>query len=285
MHKPWCRVQFHERPGFAALFLFIFAAAAPAAQAEDCTAGPQTGAAANAASLTTLPLNLFGRAEAGWAFYEPLITNEIGTVCEATTPGFARALAAWQSAHHLAASGAVAQAVLEPMKQLWQSRRPFVIQSKHACPAPPNETTLARATASESYGGKAILLRSEALAAYRQMVTAARAEGLLANDKQLLTIFSAYRSPAYDAARCATQHNCQGVVRASCSAHRTGYAVDLYLGAAPGFSPDSSADANRLFISRSGLYRWLVKNGARFGLMNYAFEPWHWEFVSPAALR
>ena len=26
-------------------------------------------------------------------------------------------------------------------------------------------------------------------------------------------------------------------------------------------------------------YRWLVRYAARFGFVNYAFEPWHWEWV------
>jgi LAS superfamily LD-carboxypeptidase LdcB len=125
-----------------------------------------------------------------------------------------------------------------------------------------------------------VLLRPAALAAWRQLVAAARAlVPELAADKRLLTIFSAYRSPDYDDARCAREQNCQGIVRAACSAHRTGLAMDLYLGAAPGFAPDSSDDANRLFISRSPAYRWLVANAARFGFVNYAFEPWHWEWT------
>jgi LAS superfamily LD-carboxypeptidase LdcB len=101
----------------------------------------------------------------------------------------------------------------------------------------------------------------------------------LTADARLLTIFSGYRSPEYDAARCRNQGNCQGIVRATCSAHRTGLAMDFYLGSAPGFAPDSSDDANRLTISRSPAYRWLVANAAHFGFVNYPFEPWHWEWT------
>ena len=67
--------------------------------------------------------------------------------------------------------------------------------------------------------------------------------------------------------------------RATCSPHRTGYAVDLYLGQAPGFGPDSTADLSRLFLSRTAAYRWLVANAHRFGFHNYPFEPWHWEWA------
>jgi D-alanyl-D-alanine carboxypeptidase len=260
-------------------------AAEAAAPTAGCGNGPAGAAAANAASLNTLLLNLFGREETGWEFYEPLIANEIGTDCPAAAPGFARALAAWQSAQKLSGSGMVNDATLQRLKQVWQARRPFVQQSRHGCPAPPAEENLGHATPAESYGGKDIELQTDTLAAYREMVAAARKDGALPPGSLLLTIFSAYRSPEYDAARCAAQQNCQGVVRATCSAHRTALAMDVNLGAAPGYTPDSSADVNRLFISRSPAYQWLVKNAARFGFVNYPFEPWHWEFIGRAASR
>jgi D-alanyl-D-alanine carboxypeptidase len=115
------------------------------------------------------------------------------------------------------------------------------------------------------------------------MAAAARIEdSRIAVDPRNLTIFSAYRSPASDAARCIADNNCNGVVRATCSPHRTGLAVDLYVGQAPGFGPDSSADANRLFMSRTPTYRWLVANADRYGFVPYPFEPWHWEWTGEA---
>ena len=277
-------------------FRFAFAAAAMLAvcgmgtacaanQGQDCASGPGPAAVANAASFSTLPVNLFGRPEIGWAFYEPLIANEIGTGCDAQSPGFARALAGWQSKHRLPPKGIVDTATLDQLKQVWQARRPFVTNSRHNCPPPPDEKKLAHAAMAESYGGKEIMLRPEALAAYRKMVDAARKAGLVPPGGRMLQIFSAYRSPSYDGARCAVQMNCNGVVRASCSAHRTALAMDVYLGNAPGLTPDSSADANRLFLSQQPLYRWMVKNAGHFGFVNYPFEPWHWEYVKPAAKR
>jgi len=97
-------------------------------------------------------------------------------------------------------------------------------------------------------------------------------------DPRAMTIFSGYRDPAEEAARCASG-GCGTVAKASCSAHRTGLAMDLYLGVAPGYPPESSADANRLFQSRTEIYRWLVANAARFGFVPYPFEPWHWEWT------
>lgn len=265
--------------------LLAFLGWTPAASAEDCTAGPAQSAAANAASLSTMPLAVFHRAETGWAIYEPLVANEIGTECAAVTAGFAHALAMWQGVHGLGASGILNAATLEKMKAIWQSRRPLLLEIRRHCPDPPPDFELATAHTDESYGGKLIQLRSDALAAYRTMFMAAQSQGIVSARNHLLTIFSAYRSPAYDAARCATQHNCNGVERATCSPHRTGYAMDLYLGAAPGYAPDSSADVNRLYLSQSSAYQWLVRNGARFGLVNYPLEPWHWEYVGKAPLR
>ena len=121
------------------------------------------------------------------------------------------------------------------------------------------------------------------LAAYRRMAAAARRESPeIAADPRNLTLFSGFRDPAADAARCAREGNCNNVQRATCSAHRTGLAMDVYVGQAPGFPPDSSADANRLYMSRTATYRWLVANADRFGFVPYPFEPWHWEWTGEA---
>ena len=95
----------------------------------------------------------------------------------------------------------------------------------------------------------------------------------------MLTIFSGFRDPAADAVRCATEGNCQGVSRASCSAHLTGLAMDLALRPAPGHMIDSADDVNRLYMSYTPAYRWLVANAGKFGFVNYVFEPWHWEWT------
>jgi LAS superfamily LD-carboxypeptidase LdcB len=165
------------------------------------------------------------------------------------------------------------------MKAAWQARRPFVtLRAKGVCPDPPK--SLVALTPAESRADRTVNLRPAALAALRRMVAAARREvPEIAANPELLTVFSGYRDPADDDARCAREQNCQGLVRAECSAHRTGLAVDLVLGAAPGFAADSSDDANRLYQSRTPAYLWLVVNARRFGFVNYVFEPWHWEWT------
>jgi hypothetical protein len=238
----------------------------------------------NAVSLQTAAWSVMGRAETGWEIYAPHVADEIATTCAPTDPGFAQALASWQGAHGLAADGIMDPATLKAMTLIWLKRRPFVAASAHGvCPAPPLPAALAWAAPAEGYLGKPIQLRAGALAAYRRMVAAARQDvPAMAGDKRLLTIFSGYRDPLDDAARCARNGDCGTIAKASCSAHRTGLAMDVYLGAAPGFVPESSADANRLFQSRTALYRWMVRNAARFGFVNYPFEPWHWEWTGEA---
>jgi len=252
-------------------------AAAPA----DCRAGPAAAAVANAASLHTLPWAPFGRAEAGWETYVPLIARELRTACPPASPGFAAALERWEDAQRLPSDGVLSADDFQRLKGVIQTRRPFVqLSARKVCPAPPSQTNLELTRPGEGYGGKQILLRPAALAAWRRMAAAARAaDPRIAADPRNLTIFSGFRSPEADAARCASERNCNGVVRANCSPHRTGLAIDIYVGQAPGYGPDSSADPNRLFMSRTPTYRWLVANADRFGFTPYPFEPWHWEWT------
>lgn len=248
----------------------------------DCdVAGWDGPARVNAMSVESLYWAPFGRDEVGWRIYAPMIAREIGVDCPPHSTGFAKALAAWQQREGVAPDGLLSQLTFIRMKGEVQGRRPIVLLSAQGlCAAQADEATLIAGRPDESLGDKVIQLRPGAFAAYRRMVAAARAEAPgFAADPDLLKIFSGYRSPAYDATRCAAQNNCNGRERATCSPHRTGLAVDLYLGHAPGFSADSSADENRLYMTQSPAYRWLLVNAERFGFVNYPFEPWHWEWT------
>lgn len=232
----------------------------------------------NAKSLHSLNWAPFRRAERGWETYAALIASEIGTRCGPTTPGFASALSRWQRARGLTPTGQLDAETFGFMKGVWQEERPFVRRTG-GCPPPPNEATLVSGRDGEGYGGKHVQLAPGAFAAYRRMVRDAKQVPEIRADPRYLQIFSAYRSPSYDAARCARDGNCNGIVRAKCSPHRTGKAMDLYVGQAPGYGPDSTADPNRLVMSKSPAYRWLVANAHRYGFVPYAFEPWHWEWI------
>ena len=269
--------QRNAAAGLVWLTLLTLTACAGAPRPADLAA-----AARNRSGLYAGTVDLFGRPETGWAVYAPRIEAEVDSgPAPADTPGFARAVACWRRRHGLGASGEVDGATLAALKAGWQAARPFVTErARGVCPEPPAPDQLGTVRPQESLGGRPLQLRRGALAAYRRMVRdARRAEPALAGRPDLLTLFSAYRSPERDAARCAAEGNCQGVVRASCSAHRTGLALDLTLDAAPGLAVDSTADANRLAMVRGLAYRWLVANAPRYGFVNYAFEPWHWEWT------
>lgn len=238
-------------------------------------------AGTNTASLDALDWSPFGAAETGWRVYAPKVAREIGSPCAPESAAFAARLARWQGRHGLAAHGAMTPEVFEAMKAGWQGARPFVAaRAKGICPDAPPEAVLAAAAPGETYMGKTVLLRPEALTALRRMREAARPALAKAGEPlEALALFSGFRSPAYDDERCRTEQNCQGVVRAQCSAHRTGTALDLMVGAAPGYTVDASAGPNRLFQAQTPAYRWLVANARRFGFVNYVFEPWHWEWA------
>jgi hypothetical protein len=244
----------------------------------DCAAprGLADAAGANGRSRATLAVAPFGVAETGWQLYEALIAREIGTGCTDDSGRFAERLGAWQAAHGIAATGRVDPSTLDTMALGWLRRRPFIAAMRLGCPPAPDPSRLAVPGTGEAYGDKTILARPAALAAYRRMVAAARHDGIAASP--LLQIASAWRGPDEEFARCA-DNSCGTAAKASCSAHRTGLAFDLVLGGGPGEQGFSTEAANRLALSHTPAYRWLVAHADRFGFVNYPYEPWHWEWT------
>jgi D-alanyl-D-alanine carboxypeptidase len=262
------------------------ASAAGAATDGACDADAVEWAApamANAISVHSLEWTPFGPAERGWEAYVPLIQQELGTDCPPNSPGFARALAAFQTRYGLPETGWFDPAAFQVFRGVWQERRPFIMARvrEEPCPEPPPLNQLGYLVAEEEHADRLTrLLRRDVLDAYRRMVAAARAEvPEIAADPELLQIFSGFRDPEADAARCAQQGNCDGLRRAVCSPHRTGAAVDLYVGHVPGLGVDDTSPGSRLHMTRGPVYRWLVRNAGRFGFTPYVYEPWHWEWT------
>jgi D-alanyl-D-alanine carboxypeptidase len=254
------------------------------AQGECDTQGARWGdqAVANAISVYSLEWAPFGATEWGWMTYVPLLQREMGTHCDPTTPDFAAALAAFQNRYALPPTGLFDQATFDVLKGVLQERRPFVMaRVRNECPDPPPLRELGYLEAPEEHADRLTrLLRRDVLDAYRRMVAAARVEVPgIGEDPELLQIFSGFRDPEADAARCATERNCDGLRRAVCSPHRTGAAVDLYVGQLLGLGVDSTRPESRQHMSEGATYRWLVRNAARFGFVPYLYEPWHWEWV------
>ena len=238
---------------------------------------------ANATSVNGLTWAPFNAPEYGWGTYLPLIQHEVGTGCAPGSVEFTRALAGFQAAHALPPTGQFDEATFKVFRGKWQERRPFIMARVRGepCPDPPPLNQLGYLVAEEEHADRLTrLVRRDTLDAYRRMVAAARAEvpEVRANP-ELLQIFSAFRDPESDAARCATQGNCDGLRRAMCSAHRTGTALDLYVGHLEGLGVDNTSPESRRHMARTATYRWLVKNAGRYGFVPYVFEPWHWEYV------
>lgn len=254
----------------------------PVAADGDCAAPRWAAAAkANQTTLHALPWSPFGKPEVGWAIYTPLVSQEIGARCPADSGGFARSYAAWQARQKLTPDGVFKAEEFDRMRDALALRRPFVqLTAKGVCPAAPADAALQPARPEEAYGGKPVRLRPGALAAYRNMLAAARADGV-AQKPPLLLLASGFRGPAEEAARC-VERACDSVARARCSPHRTGLAVDLYLDPAPGHAPMSTHDENRRHMTESPEYRWLAANAGRYGFLPYAYEPWHWEWTGEA---
>lgn len=264
--------------------LTLMTAGQARAQATDCTGEATWGEAAlaNALSLNTLVWTPFNQVETGWETYVPILQQEIGVRCDPASGAFAAGLAGFQARYNLSPTGVFDAATFNVLKGVLQERRPFVMaRVRNECPDPPPLNQLGYLSPEEEHADRLTrLLRRDVLDAYRRMAAAARAEvPAIAADPELLQIFSGFRDPEADAARCAQQGNCDGVRRAVCSPHRTGTAVDLFVGKAPGMGVDSTAAASRLHMSRGPAYQWLVMNAGRFGFTPYLYEPWHWEYV------
>ncbi len=275
----------------AFLFLGLLAAAPARAQGAAPTDPCQTNADvwagqgfANAISVYSLEWTPFGATEWGWETYLPLIQHELRTQCGPGTPIFASRLAAFQQTHDLPPTGLFDGATFQVFKGVWQERRPFVMARVGGdCPDPPPLNQLGYLLPEEEHADRLTrLLRRDVLDAYRRMAAEARAQvPEIAADPELLQIFSGFRDPEADAARCAQQGNCDGLRRAACSPHRTGTAIDVYVGHIVGLSVDSTDPISRQAMAKGATYRWLVQNAGRFGFVPYLYEPWHWEYVLP----
>jgi D-alanyl-D-alanine carboxypeptidase len=257
---------------------------------------PAPGAGVNGANLavfdaasssnvqlqTTLEWSFGGKVQHGWNLYTPLIDDLIGAGVDAGGSEFAMRLSLWQREKGIEPSGVLDGETWSQMVAKFQSRRnlgrPYFA---------PNQ--LVTIPISDCYDPtRAEELRSaegETFAAYKRMVAAAVADsslglqvggnGQLASNEKFLKIVSAFRSPAYQQQLRRQSPSSGSAGLAINSPHSTGRALDLYVGG----EPVSTKDENRTLQTQTGVYRWLVKNAARFGFQPYFYEPWHWEYV------
>ncbi|HET9529533.1 MAG TPA: D-alanyl-D-alanine carboxypeptidase family protein [Blastocatellia bacterium] len=223
-----------------------------------------------------------GRSQRGWHLYASLIANLIGSEEDSSSSEFAMSLARWQTANGINKQGILDHDTWSRMVSIMQSRR---IKER----TPPPADRMVTAPASDFYDpsrpDELRQVERQAYDAYRRMVRAAAADpslglsvtadGELAPDEKYLKIISSYRSREYQANLRKQSPTSGRAGLAVNSPHFTGRALDIYVGG----EPVSTKDENRAIQVRTPVYRWLVKNAARFGFQPYFYEPWHWEYV------
>ena len=228
-----------------------------------------------------------GKQQRGWYLYSPLITRLIGAEGEeAAGDHFASALARWQRSAGLEASGVLDDETLYRMVSAWQGAR---LKDKSL----PTPDQLFTAPASDFYDAsrpdELRQVERETYAAYKRMVAAAAADpslglklsadGGLAPDEKFFKIISSFRSRAHQER---LRRQSPGSGRAGLavnSPHFTGRALDIYVGG----EPVETRDSNRALQVQTRAYKWLVRNGDKFGFRPYYYEPWHWEYVGRTA--
>jgi uncharacterized protein YcbK (DUF882 family) len=233
-----------------------------------------TAATTNATLRNDLTWTFGGKQQRGWYLYELLIGETLNSEHDPTTSDFAASLAKWQKKRGIAADGVLDQDALMAMVSQWQSNR-----LKNRTYATPDQ--LLTAPPSDFYDpSRAEELRQverTTYAAYKEMMAAALADPMLklARNDKYLKIVSSFRSRDYQDNLRRQSPNSGSAGLAVNSPHFTGRALDLYVGG----SPVDTNDANRAIQVNTPVYRWLVKNAARFGFRPYFYEPWHWEYV------
>ncbi len=250
---------------------------------EACIAkGFEKAALANRASLAKLSWNFYGRQEIGWDIVAPIIARDLATSCAPQTPVFAAQLAAWQKRHNKAATGIMTVEMLLRFSRQWQQQRTLRAgfgKPYAGCIYGPAGDLMDIDPVHDRTSRQIMPVNKvdpQAYAAYlRLLAAAARDLPEITPDGALLKIFSAHRTPEYNKKLCAMDNRCDGTRRATCSLHFTGRALDLVVG---GKNGDTTAE-NRREQSKGQIYLWLLNNAEKFGFVNYAYEPWHWEYA------
>ena len=263
-------------------FKNVAAASTVNEESSTLTVALKTVATENERLKNNLVWSLGNKEQHGWFLYVPLIQNLISTESDPGSSEFALSLAHWQQQKALQPTGILDEKTLEQMIKSWQEQR--IVNKEVAAPE-----KLFAAPIADFYDPtrEAALLKveRETFTAYKRMVAEAAKDstlnlkvtstGELAVDEKRLRIISAFRSPEYQEKLRKASPNSGRTALALFSAHFTGRALDIYVGG----EPVITKDANRALQVNTPVYKWLVKNAARFGFYPYYYEPWHWEYV------
>ena len=252
------------------------------AVAENVSSNLAAAAERNAALQNELVWTFGGKQQRGWYLYDSLINRSLNNQTDASSSGFAAALASWQKKVGLNPGGVLDEESLNRMISEWQKDR-----LKDHSYAQPDQ--LVTAPAEDFYDpARVVELRQverETYAAYKRMLAAAIADPSLnlahtanvelAPNEKYFKIVSAFRSREYQDQLRRQSPNAGSAGLAVNSPHFTGRALDFYVGG----DPVDTKDSNRAIQVKTPVYQWLVRNAERFGFRPYFFEPWHWEYV------
>ncbi|MEK6321703.1 MAG: D-alanyl-D-alanine carboxypeptidase family protein [Acidobacteriota bacterium] len=253
-----------------------------AASREAAPAAFQEAALRNVQLQTSLGWTFGGKQQSGWYLYTPLVANLIGAESDGTASEFAMRLSLWQRQKEFEPTGVLDNGTWSQMISTFQSQR----MTNKTYPAADQLVTLSTAECYDSSRPEELRkVERETFAAYKRLVAAAAADsslglqvagdGQLAPNEKFLKIISAYRSQQHQDHLRRQSPNSGRAGLAIHSPHSTGRALDLYVGG----EPVDTKDENRALQTRTRVYRWLVRNAARFGFQPYFYEPWHWEYT------
>lgn len=236
----------------------------------------------NARLKNNLVWMLGNKEQRGWYLYLPLIQHLMKTEHDADSNEFALSIETWQQENQLQPTGTLDETTLKQMIKSWQGQR--IANKEIAAPE-----KLFDAPIADFYDStrdvNMLKVERETYLAYKRMVAEAIKDPTLdlktndanelAPEEKRLKIISAFRSPEYQEKLRKASPNSGRAALALFSAHFTGRALDIYVGGEPVITKDQ----NRAVQINTPVYKWLVKNAARFGFYPYYYEPWHWEYV------
>lgn len=256
---------------------------APEAASKEAAPAAFEGAALQNSQLqSSLGWTFGGKQQWGWYLYTPLVANLIGAESDGTASEFAIRLSLWQRQKEVEPTGVLDNGTWSQMITSFQSQR----MKNKTLPAADQLVTVPVSDCYDPSRPEELRkVERETFAAYKRLVAAAStdstlglhvaADGELAPNEKFLKIVSAYRSQQYQDQLRRQSPNSGRAGLAVNSPHSTGRALDLYVGG----EPVDTKDENRALQTKTRVYRWLVKNAARFGFQPYFYEPWHWEYA------
>src|SRR5690242_20633976 len=175
----------------------LSAPAKPAVEAGSATAAASlfsSAALRNVELQDSLSWAFGGKSQRGWRTYAPLVGGLIGTDGDQTTGDFAAQLSRWQQQRGVAANGVLDGDTWSRMVANWQGDR----LKDHTRPTADELVTIPTTECYDPSRAEALRqVERQTYAAYKQMVAAATADGVVGDGEPYFKVISALRTPEY----------------------------------------------------------------------------------------